>query len=83
MRIGQIVLERAMFEHRSDYLELPLTTPAAPGEVMIELEARLADDRKKGVVRLRAYSDAAKMPVYHFDVAMAALLEVDAPPGPM
>lgn len=80
IRIGQILLERAEFEHREDYLDLPPTTPAAAEGVRIEVESALSEDRVRAVTKLRAHTHAVENPVYRFDVIFAVIAEIESAP---
>jgi preprotein translocase subunit SecB len=81
IRIGQILLERAEFEHREDYLDLPPTTPAGAEGVRIEVQSALSDDRSRAVTKLRAHTQAVENPVYRFDVVFAVIAEIDPLPA--
>lgn len=79
MKIGiaQMVLERAQFEHRADYLNIPSTTPLEPSDVHLSVQAlRPQEDGSNAIVRLIA--ESAKDALYVFKVSYVALLTIDA-----
>jgi preprotein translocase subunit SecB len=71
--IAEILLERVSFEHRSDFLMLPKTTPPNVGDVTVQAEFGLREDGEGGVTRVTVSTVAANEPVYNFVVAMTAL----------
>jgi preprotein translocase subunit SecB len=80
IQLAQILLERGEFSHREDYLTVPVGTPASGGDVQIEIQVQLANDRTKVLTRLRAHTHTQKEPLYRFDVVMVLLAEVASAP---
>src|SRR5258708_6490036 len=76
IELSQVVLERAVFEHREDYLQLPPTTPI-PG-LPIGWLARFGTtpDGKRAVVRVELVTDRSKNPLYVIELVMVALIKV-------
>src|SRR6266496_890741 len=77
IQIGQIFLEQAQFSHREDFLSLPVQTPAAVGNVNMQLETGLSPDAKTGLVRVQVWTIPENKPIYNFRVSMTALVAVD------
>lgn len=78
IEIGQIVLERALFEHRSDYLSLPHTTPVAPLPLRISAQLGLGADKLNGAIKLSLTTDRSQQPLYVVEITMAAVVSVKA-----
>jgi len=76
IRIAQIFLERATFEHRPDMLEFPTTTPVE-ADVDLALNSGLTADGKKARIQLAVTSKDAKDPLYRFSFLMTALVEAE------
>lgn len=76
IRIAQIFLERAVFEHRADMLEFPPTT-AVEADVDLGLNAGLTADGKKARIQLTVASKDEKDPLYRFSFLMTALVEAE------
>jgi len=77
IRIGQIFLERASFRHRDDYLALPPSTTAQVGDVSVTYQSGMAEDQKRGLLRIQVETKPENNPIYEFDLGMIALLQVD------
>jgi preprotein translocase subunit SecB len=79
VKIAQILLERATFRHRDDYLIV--ATPPHPdaivGTINVQVESGLSEDQKTGLVRMRVQTIPENRPFYELDVAMIALALVD------
>src|SRR5437016_5922816 len=76
IRIAQIFLERASFEHRADMLEFPSATPVE-ADVDLALKSALTTDGKKARIQLSVTSKDAKEPLYRFSFLMTALVEAE------
>jgi preprotein translocase subunit SecB len=76
LRIGQIFLSVAHFEHRDDALALPPTTKVE-ADVEITSTSAGTEDEKKGMITLGIRTLDDKNPLYRFHVEMTALIEVD------
>jgi preprotein translocase subunit SecB len=74
IKIAQIVLERAEFSHRADFLEHVPTTPMEL-DVKIAFSAGVTPDHQRAMARLTA--EAADDQLYKFSFQILALLEVD------
>lgn len=76
LKIGQIYLSVAHFEHRADALELP---PATKVDAEVELTATSAgtEDERAGMITLAIKTADDKDPIYRFHVEMTALVGVD------
>ncbi len=79
VKIAQILLERATFRHRDDYLAVAAPPPpeAVVGTINVQVEGGLSEDEKTGLVRMRVQTIPEHRPLYEFDVAMAAFVMVD------
>ncbi|MBI2401570.1 MAG: protein-export chaperone SecB [Gemmatimonadetes bacterium] len=77
IKIGQIFLEEAHFNHRADYLNLPPSTPVSVGDVHVQVQTGLSADLKRGLVRVRVSTIPGSKPMYELRVAMTALVTVD------
>ncbi len=78
LTIGQILLERAVFEHRADYLKHPPGTPIKDLPLALEFRLGLTPDGTKGVLKLTVKTRDEAKPLYRFELTMAALVEVQA-----
>lgn len=76
IRVDQVLLERASFDHRSDFLAFPPTTPVQ-AEVSLSLSSGLTEDGKKARVQVTVASKDDQEPLYRFSVLMTALFEVE------
>ncbi len=76
IEIGQIVLERAYFEHRADYPSLPHSTPLGSLPLRIEAHLGLNEDKSAGIIRVVLTTDRTQNPLYVIEVTMAALVSV-------
>jgi preprotein translocase subunit SecB len=74
IRIAQIFLERASFEHREDSLSFPPGTPIST-EAQITLETGLSEDGSKARIRVSACSKPGSEDLYTFNLLMTALIE--------
>ncbi len=80
LSINQIVLERATFAHRSDYLTLLPSVATPEGAVALSVEVgRSTEDASLALVRLMASS--AEGALYEFSVAYVLLLGLEYDPG--
>jgi preprotein translocase subunit SecB len=76
VRIAQIFLERANFEHRPDFLEFPPST-AVETEVDLTLNSGLSPDGTKGRIQITVSSKDASEPLYQFSFLLTALVEAE------
>lgn len=77
IRIAQILLERAVFEHREDFLALPPNTPIGAPDITLTTTAGQSPDNKRGIIKLRVQTKPEQRPLYNVDVEMTALVEVE------
>jgi len=78
LELGQIVLERALFEHRPDYLTLPHTTPVPSLPLRIHAQLGLDQEKRTGVIKLTLDTDRDQQPLYVVELTLAALVSVKA-----
>ena len=78
LEIGQIVLERVLFEHRPDYLTVPPTTPVPPLPLRVQAQLGLDQEKRTGVIRLMLDTDRDQAPFYIIELTFAALISVKA-----
>jgi preprotein translocase subunit SecB len=71
--IAQIFLEKLSFEHRGDPMALPPNTPPNVGELNVEVEIGLAQDRSAGITRITVSTDVKKEPVYNVRLTITGL----------
>jgi preprotein translocase subunit SecB len=76
LEIGQIVLERVLFEHRPDYLTVPHTTPVPTLPLRIHAHLGLDQEKRTGVVRVTLDTDREQQPLYVIEITLAALVLV-------
>ena len=77
IHIGQIFLEHVQFNHREDFLSLPLSTQAVVGNVNVQVGSGLSEDETRGLVRVHVSTLSENRPIYNFSVVMTALVAVD------
>jgi len=76
LTIAQIVLERADFKHRDDYLNLALATPVQSGvQLQIQMQRPEGDPSAPVLVRLTAIS--AEDATYQFTVTYVVLYLIE------
>lgn len=78
LEIGQIVLERALFEHRHDYLTLPHATAIAGLPLRVHAQLGLDSEKRVGVIKLALSTDRDQAPLYIIELTLAALVSVKA-----
>jgi len=78
IRLVQVFLEKALFKHRPDFLDLPADTEPDIRHLAVSLETGLTADSSAALVRARIRTKPRARGVYEFDVTMTALLERDA-----
>lgn len=76
IEIGQIVVERASFSHRDDYLALPGDTKVPP--LPLRLSASYGSDATKqhGAIKVELTTDRSQNPLYNVDVTVVGLIRV-------
>ena len=74
IRIAQVFLETARFEHRADHLSFPPETKVAP-DVELSFDTGVAKDKKSGRVRIRVRTPELATDLYAFDLQLTALLQ--------
>lgn len=74
--IDQILLERAHFEHRSDFLDFPAQT-AVNVDIDFNLSSALTSDGTKALVRLTVSSKEEPEPLYKLALTLTALVSVE------
>jgi preprotein translocase subunit SecB len=78
VKIAQILLERATFRHRDDYLVVAAPSPdAIVGTINVQIEGGLSEDKRTGLVRMRVQTIPENRPFYELDIIMIALVMVD------
>ncbi len=77
IQIAQIFLERAVFEHREDFLALPPNTPIGTPDITLTTTAGQSSDNRRGIIKLRVQTKPEQRPLYSIDVEMTALVEVE------
>jgi preprotein translocase subunit SecB len=77
IRIAQIVVERALFAHRGDYLDFEPSTSLAVEDLSVNLEFGVSPDQRAGLVRLRVQTSERAKALYEFDVLVVGLVEMD------
>lgn len=77
LRIAQIFLGEARFSHRSDALQLDITTPPDVGEVSIAVEVGHDEKNQTLALVLRLQSDSSKRPLYDVLIATVGTFFVD------
>ena len=75
--IAQILLERAVFDHREDFLALPPNTPLGAPTITLTTTAGESPDKKRGIIKLRVQTRREQRPLYNLDVEMTALVEAE------
>jgi preprotein translocase subunit SecB len=68
LSISQIVLERAEFAHREDYLRLEQKTALPPSSVEMTVQVQRAEGNTKGAALVRVIASSGEDAVYHFAV---------------
>jgi len=76
IRIEQIVMVRAAFEHRADFLALPIPQPLNL-EVTIQVNSQVDEAGSKGIIVMTAATGDEGDQLYSFRVEMAALVSAD------
>jgi len=78
LRIDQVLLVKAEFDDREDFLNLPASHHVEV-EITIRTAAHLADDGKSGLLAIGVSTNKESNPVYRFHVEMAALISAEEP----
>jgi|SRR5689334_15943649 len=73
--ISQVFLERALFSHREDALQLAPNTPFQP-TLAVGIQGGVSPDEKTGFIRISVQTKPEERPLYSIDVAMMALFAV-------
>lgn len=80
LQVSQVLLLRALFEHRADAFTLPHTTPIVDLPVQLEANAVGKPGESVAIVRVRVYTPSdIEPPLYRFDIEVAAM--VNTVPG--
>lgn len=74
IRIGQVFLSFASFDHREDALQLPTNTPLGEIAVQLDVQIKIAEDGDGGIIRLRAGTKPGADDLYRFRVEMTAMV---------
>lgn len=74
IRIAQIFLEHAHFQHREDHLSFTPQSSVQP-EIEISFESGVSPDKKRGRIRAQVRTASSEEALYQFDVMVTALLE--------
>ena len=75
IKIGQIFLSRARFEHSPNVLDLPLETPVPEQKITLTVTTGLTEDRKAGMVSITVETAPDETAIYRYAVEMVALVE--------
>ncbi len=75
MELGQIVVEKATFRHREDYLTVPPKTPVGPLPLGLGVELALSNDKRRGAIRVILNTDETQKPLYVLDISLVALIQ--------
>lgn len=81
--IAQVFVENAHFEHRSDALNLPPSTPPDVGQVDVSINIGVTPEETDGLIRVTVSTDTTKPLLYQFKVAMIGLVKKTDPAGTM
>lgn len=73
--VAQVFIEKLVFSHREDFLNLPANTPPVVGEVSIGLMVGESKDGESGITRIEVKTDPAKKPTYNVELIMVALVK--------
>ncbi len=76
IEIGQIVVERASFEHRADYLALPAETKVPPLPLRLTASFGMDAAQRQGAIKVELSTDQSKNPIYVVAVTLVALVRV-------
>lgn len=76
IQLGQIVVEGAQFQHRSDYLALEPQTKIGSLALGMKLELGLSPDKRQGLIRLSLQTDRTARPLYAIEASIVALVKV-------
>jgi preprotein translocase subunit SecB len=73
--IGQVFLEKVVFSHRDDFLNLPPNTQPSIGDVAVGILVGEGTDGESGLVRIEVKTDPANKPIYNVELAVMALVK--------
>ncbi len=77
IEIAQIVVERAQFAHREDYLSLPSNTQVSPLPLRLKARFGLDANKKNGNIKLEVVTDEEQKPLYILNLVLVALIRVE------
>lgn len=77
IRIEQILMVRAAFEHRADFLAIPTPQPLNL-KIQIRAKSQVDEAGSKGLILMSAATEDDGDQLYKFDIEMAALVSADA-----
>lgn len=80
LSIAQVMLARADFKHRADFLSLPPDTKNGNGAVEIAVECQHSAAESLAMVQLRAHNTDDREALYSFDVQMVVILNLHGRP---
>jgi preprotein translocase subunit SecB len=75
IQLGQIVVEGAQFQHRSDYLTLEPHTKIDTLPLSMKVEFGLSADKRQGLIRLSVQTDRSARPLYAIDASIVAIVK--------
>lgn len=75
IRLVHVFLEKAVFKHGRDFLDLPPETEPKIEQLAVSLETGVTTDNSAALIRARVRTKPRARSVYEFDVTMTALLE--------
>lgn len=78
IEIAQLMVERARFDHREDFLSLPVSQPVGALPFVLKSEYALGSKGEHAIVRLSLTTNRDKRPLYNIDVAVIALVRPKA-----
>jgi preprotein translocase subunit SecB len=78
IRISQIFLARALFEHSAEALELPPTTPLGEVDTLLNVSAAMDQNERIGMFSVAVETNPESKGLYRFHMEIAAVVECDA-----
>jgi preprotein translocase subunit SecB len=79
LSIAQVILARAEFAHRENFLALPPDTKIGAGSVEISVQCQHSDAESLAMASLQVHNKGDQGALYSFDVQMVVVLNVHGP----
>ena len=76
IEIGQVVVERAVFEHRDDYLTLPANTKVEALPLQLRVQYGTDPTKQHGAIKVEINTDRSQRPIYVVEVVIVGLVRV-------